>query len=102
MAQYEVPDPILNSPFAEPAEHGYIQEGEEPERREGRLLWNPPAGRQARSPRPVPIIGRRAAMPTPSGRKGRRPLTAEKAVAAPPRWAHNEAAEGRAERDDDR
>jgi type III restriction enzyme len=33
---YEVPEPILNSPFEEPAEHWHICEGEEPERRSGR------------------------------------------------------------------
>ncbi len=36
MSSFEVPDPILNSPFAEPAEHWYIREGEPPERRPGR------------------------------------------------------------------
>jgi len=36
MSQYEVPDPILNSPFGEPARHWYIRQGEEPELREGR------------------------------------------------------------------
>jgi type III restriction enzyme len=33
---YEVPQPILTSPFAEPVEHWYIREGEQPERRPGR------------------------------------------------------------------
>jgi type III restriction enzyme len=33
---YEVPEPILNSPFAEPARHWYIREGEPPELRPGR------------------------------------------------------------------
>lgn len=33
---FEVPEPILNSPFDEPAEHWYIREGEPPERRTGR------------------------------------------------------------------
>jgi type III restriction enzyme len=33
---YEVPEPILTSPFAEPAEHWYIREGEPAERRPGR------------------------------------------------------------------
>ena len=36
MNDFEVPEPILNSPFAEPAEHWYIEEGETPERRPGR------------------------------------------------------------------
>lgn len=33
---FEVPEPILNSPFEEPAEHWHIVEGETPERRPGR------------------------------------------------------------------
>ncbi len=33
---YEVPQPIINSPFAEPAQHWYIREGEPPELRPGR------------------------------------------------------------------
>jgi type III restriction enzyme len=33
---YEVPEPILNSPFEEPREHWHIVEGETPERRSGR------------------------------------------------------------------
>ena len=36
MSNYEVPQPILNSPFDEPAEHWFIQEDTEPERRRGR------------------------------------------------------------------
>jgi type III restriction enzyme len=36
MSGYEVPDPILNSPFDEPTEHWHIVEGEQPERRPGR------------------------------------------------------------------
>jgi type III restriction enzyme len=36
MPDYEVPEPILNSPFEEPAWHWNIQEGKEPERRMGR------------------------------------------------------------------
>lgn len=36
MDAYEVAEPILNSPFAEPAEHWYIREGEEPQKRTGR------------------------------------------------------------------
>jgi type III restriction enzyme len=44
---YEVPEPILNSPFEEPKEHWYIREGETPERRPGRR----PAGYFYRDPR---------------------------------------------------
>lgn len=44
---YEVPEPILNSPFEEPKEHWYIREGETPERRAGRR----PAGYFYRDPR---------------------------------------------------
>ena len=33
---YEVPQPILNSPFAEPTAHWYIREGESPEQRPSR------------------------------------------------------------------
>lgn len=36
MSAYEVPQPILNSPFDEPSEHWHIVEGEEPEPRPGR------------------------------------------------------------------
>lgn len=36
MNSLEVPQPILNAPFAEPAEHWHIVEGETPERRPGR------------------------------------------------------------------
>ncbi|MDC8449101.1 MAG: DEAD/DEAH box helicase family protein [Nitrospira sp.] len=36
MSGYEVPEPILNSPFDEPSEHWHIVEGEQPERRPGR------------------------------------------------------------------
>ncbi|MDN5941867.1 MAG: DEAD/DEAH box helicase family protein [Nitrospira sp.] len=36
MSAYEVPEPILNSPFEEPQEHWHIIEGETPERRPGR------------------------------------------------------------------
>jgi type III restriction enzyme len=34
--RYEVSEPILNSPFEKPKEYWYIQEGEEPEKRQGR------------------------------------------------------------------
>jgi hypothetical protein len=30
MNSFEVAEPILSSPFAEPAKHWYIREGEEP------------------------------------------------------------------------
>jgi hypothetical protein len=33
---HEVPEPILNSPYAEPAKHWNIEEGESPEKRPGR------------------------------------------------------------------
>jgi type III restriction enzyme len=36
MIAYEVPEPILNSPFEEPAWHWHIEEGETPEKRPGR------------------------------------------------------------------
>lgn len=36
MSSYEVPQPILNSPFDPPKEHWHIEEGETPERRPGR------------------------------------------------------------------
>lgn len=36
MSAYEVPQPILNSPFAEPQEHWHIVEGETPSRKSGR------------------------------------------------------------------
>ena len=36
MSAYEVPQPILNSPFEEPEEHWHIVEGETPEQRPGR------------------------------------------------------------------
>jgi type III restriction enzyme len=36
MSSFEVPNPILSSPFAEPSRHWYIREGEEPELRPGR------------------------------------------------------------------
>ena len=36
MSNYEVPEPILNSPFTEPARHWYIEEGREPDLRDGR------------------------------------------------------------------
>lgn len=33
MCNFEVPNPILNSPYVEPARHWYIREGEAPEQR---------------------------------------------------------------------
>ncbi len=36
MSQYEVPEPIVNSPFDEPAKYWHIVEGETPELRAGR------------------------------------------------------------------
>ena len=36
MANYEVPEPIINAPFEEPASHWFIREGEQPEQRQGR------------------------------------------------------------------
>ncbi len=36
MNRFEVKEPILNSPFEEPKEHWWIEEGKEPERRAGR------------------------------------------------------------------
>ena len=36
MRNYEVPEPILNSPFQEPKEHWHILEGEDPKREPGR------------------------------------------------------------------
>jgi len=36
VSNFEVSEPILNSPYAEPAEHWYIAEGEEPKRLPGR------------------------------------------------------------------
>lgn len=36
MNAYEVPEPILNSPFEEPALYWHIEEGQTPEKRTGR------------------------------------------------------------------
>ena len=57
MSSFEVANPILSSPFAEPARHWYIREGEEPEQREGR--------------RPATVLGRRT-QATIAFREGRR------------------------------
>ncbi len=44
--EYEVPEPILNSPYEEPAEHWHLRGGELPERRPGRrpamYFYRPP------------------------------------------------------------
>src|SRR5713101_1055296 len=50
MTDYEVPEPILNSPYDEPAEHWNIEEGASPERRPGRR----PAGYFYRDPKAPP------------------------------------------------
>ncbi|MCL4707977.1 DEAD/DEAH box helicase family protein [bacterium] len=47
MSGYEVPDPILNSPFEEPAWHWDLKEGEAPQKRAGRR----PAGYFYRDPK---------------------------------------------------
>ncbi|MGH2555003.1 MAG: restriction endonuclease, partial [Actinomycetota bacterium] len=52
VASFEVDEPILNSPFQEPAEHWVIEEGKPPERRAGRR----PAGYFYRDPG-VPMTG---------------------------------------------
>jgi type III restriction enzyme len=51
---YEVPEPILNSPFEEPLQHWYIREGETPQQRDGRrpAIVYPP--REERKDRQVP------------------------------------------------
>jgi hypothetical protein len=36
MAQFEVPQPIICSPFAEPSDHWWLEEGTEPRREPGR------------------------------------------------------------------
>lgn len=46
MSNYEVPEPILNPPFDEPASHWHIEEGKQAERRPGRR----PAGYFYRDP----------------------------------------------------
>lgn len=54
MQNYEVPEPIINTPFDEPAQHWYIREGEPPELRTGRrpAIVYPP--REERKDRSVP------------------------------------------------
>jgi hypothetical protein len=41
MSSYEVSAPIINPPYEKPRRYWYIQEGEEPQRREGRSRMNP-------------------------------------------------------------
>jgi len=38
VSSYEVPEPIINTPFDEPKQHWQIEEGKEPELRAGRRL----------------------------------------------------------------
>jgi len=52
-ATFEVAEPILSSPFAEPVEHWWIEEGRLPERRQGRR----PAGYFYRDPGALPAEG---------------------------------------------
>ena len=50
MSNFEVPSPILNSPFEEPKEHWWILEGQSAERRPGRrpaLYFYRDPGREA-------------------------------------------------------
>jgi type III restriction enzyme len=53
MSNYEVPQPILNSPFEEPKEHWNIEEGETPVRRPGRrraiYFYRDPKAKPSRS-----------------------------------------------------
>jgi type III restriction enzyme len=60
MADYEVPEPILNSPFEEPGEHWNIEEGATPEKRSGRR----PAGYFYRDPKAPPSDDEHAARGT--------------------------------------
>jgi type III restriction enzyme len=54
MSEFEVPEPILNSPFEEPREHWRIQPGEEPVRVPGRraasYFYRPPGGTDEEGP----------------------------------------------------
>ncbi len=54
MSSFEVPQPILNSPYEEPAEHWWIVEGETPEQRKGRrpaMYWyRPPTNGSGEAP----------------------------------------------------
>ena len=36
MREYEVPEPIINSPYEEPREYWYLREGHPPEKQPGR------------------------------------------------------------------
>jgi type III restriction enzyme len=51
MTNFEVPQPILNSPYSEPKEHWKITEGEQPERipgrRSARYFYKPPGAQPA-------------------------------------------------------
>lgn len=47
MTQYEVPEPIINSPFDEPGQHWYIRQGEAPEIRARRVRRNDDAAGRA-------------------------------------------------------
>src|SRR5712692_1551956 len=57
MPDYEVPEPILNSPYDEPGVHWNIEEGASPERRPGRR----PAGYFYRDPKAPPSDDEHAA-----------------------------------------
>jgi hypothetical protein len=64
---YEVPEPIRNSPYDEPAEHWNIEEGASPEKRPGRR----PAGYFYRDPKAPPSDDEHAARgttPSPGNR----------------------------------
>jgi type III restriction enzyme len=54
MSQYEVPEPILNSPYEEPQAHWRLEEGREPEKAAGRRLpmyyYRPPNASAGESP----------------------------------------------------
>jgi type III restriction enzyme len=52
-SSFEVPEPILSSPFEEPPEHWWIEEGKLPDRRPGRR----PAGYFYRDPLAAPADG---------------------------------------------
>ena len=61
MSSYEVPEPILNTPFDDPGEYWYIEQGKQAQRRKGRCAsvvfpprdqsqpWEPVPGILARS-----------------------------------------------------
>jgi type III restriction enzyme len=58
MSAYEVPQPILNSPFDEPQEHWHIVEGEMPEQRLGRrpsmYFYRDPKAKPEKNMAPLP------------------------------------------------